>query len=165
MLCTGTRSGSSAISRVQLGARSNSPVLLNKFQYKRLFSHLYPSYQFAHPAILGDLMSDLRRGTYQPSAATTVYFSKVSRVLRPFSLLSLNDQVVYQAMANNVRNFHSALLGPVRVGIEATGSKEWFLNLMKSWESNARSVIQRRFGRLSPICLRTIEQLRHNHVT
>jgi transposase len=33
--------------------------------------------------------------------------------------------------ASNVRNFYSTLPGPVRVGIEATGSMPWFLNLME----------------------------------
>lgn len=33
--------------------------------------------------------------------------------------------------ASNVRNFYSTLRGPVRVGIEATGSMQWFLNLME----------------------------------
>jgi transposase len=32
---------------------------------------------------------------------------------------------------NNVREFYSALPRPVRVGIEATGSMQWFLNLME----------------------------------
>ena len=32
---------------------------------------------------------------------------------------------------NNVREFYSTLPGPVRVGIEATGSMKWFLNLME----------------------------------
>jgi hypothetical protein len=32
---------------------------------------------------------------------------------------------------NSVREFYSALLGPVRVGIEATGSMKWFLHLME----------------------------------
>ena len=31
---------------------------------------------------------------------------------------------------DNVREFYSKLPGPVRVGIEATGSMQWFLNLM-----------------------------------
>jgi hypothetical protein len=31
--------------------------------------------------------------------------------------------------ASEVRKFYSALAGPVRVGIEATGSMQWFLNL------------------------------------
>jgi transposase len=33
--------------------------------------------------------------------------------------------------ANSVRNFYSTLSGPVRVGIEATGSMQWFVNLME----------------------------------
>ena len=33
--------------------------------------------------------------------------------------------------ASNVRNFYSTLPGPVRVGIEATGSMQWFVNLME----------------------------------
>jgi len=32
---------------------------------------------------------------------------------------------------NNVREFYSALPRPVRVGIEATGSMQWFVNLME----------------------------------
>jgi transposase len=32
---------------------------------------------------------------------------------------------------NNVRDFYSALPRPVRVGIEATGSIQWFVNLME----------------------------------
>jgi transposase len=32
---------------------------------------------------------------------------------------------------SNVREFYSTLRGPVRVGIEATGSMYWFLNLME----------------------------------
>jgi hypothetical protein len=31
---------------------------------------------------------------------------------------------------NNVREFYSTLPRPVRVGIEATGSMQWFVNLM-----------------------------------
>jgi hypothetical protein len=32
---------------------------------------------------------------------------------------------------NNVREFYSQLPHPVRVGIEATGSMQWFVNLME----------------------------------
>src|SRR5437016_11851686 len=32
---------------------------------------------------------------------------------------------------NNVREFYSSLPRPVRVGIEATGSMQWFVNLME----------------------------------
>src|ERR1700735_2218362 len=69
-------------------------------QYKRFFSHLYPSYQFAAPTILRDLIERVRLGHYSPSNSTTVYFPKPTRILRPITLISLNDQVVYQAIAN-----------------------------------------------------------------
>ncbi len=32
---------------------------------------------------------------------------------------------------NNVREFYSTLPGPVRVGIEAMGSMQWFVDLME----------------------------------
>ena len=32
---------------------------------------------------------------------------------------------------NNVREFYSSLARPARVGVEATGSMQWFLNLME----------------------------------
>jgi hypothetical protein len=35
---------------------------------------------------------------------------------------------------NSVREFYSALPRPVRVGIEATGSMQWFVNLMEELE-------------------------------
>ncbi len=33
--------------------------------------------------------------------------------------------------ASNVRDFYSTLSRPVRVGIDTTGSMQWFLNLME----------------------------------
>jgi transposase len=41
------------------------------------------------------------------------------------------EQRVLEHAGNNVREFYSALEGPVRVGIEATGSMQWFLELME----------------------------------
>jgi len=39
---------------------------------------------------------------------------------------------------NSVREFYSKLSGPVRVGIEATGSMQWFVNLMEELEIDCR---------------------------
>jgi len=36
-----------------------------------------------------------------------------------------------QHEGNKVREFYSSLVQPVRVGIEATGSMQWFVNLME----------------------------------
>jgi len=76
----------------------------NNGQYKRHFRHLFPSYSIASDSILRDLISRLQKGHYQPSRAVTVYFPKPSKVLRPITLISLNDQVVYQAIANYIAN-------------------------------------------------------------
>jgi hypothetical protein len=46
-----------------------------------------------------------------------------------------------------VREFYSNLPGPVRVGIEASGSMPWFVNLMEESESNAWWDIRQRFER------------------
>ena len=43
-------------------------------------------------------------------------------------------EVVHKTLThegNSVREFYSTLSGPVRVGIEATGSMKWFLQLME----------------------------------
>jgi len=41
------------------------------------------------------------------------------------------EKKILKHEANNVREFYSHLAKPVRVGIEATGSMQWFLNLME----------------------------------
>ena len=48
---------------------------------------------------------------------------------------------------NAVREFYAALEGPVVVGIEATGSMQWFLQLLEELGSNIGWGIQPRFGR------------------
>jgi len=40
-------------------------------------------------------------------------------------------EVTLKHEGDNVREFYSSLARPVRVGIEATGSMQWFLNLME----------------------------------
>ena len=40
-------------------------------------------------------------------------------------------EVTLQHEGDNVREFYSSLPCPVRVGIEATGSMPWFLNLLE----------------------------------
>ena len=46
---------------------------------------------------------------------------------------------------NSVREFYSKLPRPVRVGIEATGSMQWFVTSWKNWGSNVGLVIRQRF--------------------
>lgn len=69
-------------------------------EYKNLFRHLFPSYQLGLRENLQDLISDIKTGRYQPSPATVVFQPKKSGILRPLRLLTLQDQIVYQAIAN-----------------------------------------------------------------
>ena len=41
------------------------------------------------------------------------------------------EKKILKHEVNKVREFYSHLAKPVRVGIEATGSMQWFLNLME----------------------------------
>jgi hypothetical protein len=72
--------------------------------YKQFYSHLFPSYTIALRENLVDLIDDVRRGTYKPSPATVIFQPKRTGVLRPLSLLSLRDLIVYQALANQIAN-------------------------------------------------------------
>jgi hypothetical protein len=68
--------------------------------YKAFTRHLYASYQLSRRENLEDLIRDIKAGRYEPSAATSVYQPKKSGVLRPLRILTLQDQIVYQALAN-----------------------------------------------------------------
>ena len=46
------------------------------------------------------LRRDLLHKTYNPSHASKIYFPKSSGILRPYTLLTVNDQITYQACIN-----------------------------------------------------------------
>lgn len=71
-------------------------------EYKNHFRHVYRAYAIASSDNLDDLRRRLATGAFQPTHATKVYLPKRSGALRPYSLLSIEDQVVYQAMVNLV---------------------------------------------------------------
>lgn len=99
-------------------------------QYKRLFSHLFPSYSIAANDNLRQLVLSIRNRHYAASPAQTIYYPKSSRILRPITLLSLNDQIVYQAIANYIadRSFRSLLpnYGVKTFGAQYAGTNSQF---------------------------------------
>lgn len=68
--------------------------------YKSYFRPLYQHFAIAEEALLDDLADRLKRDIYEPEAACKLYHPKASGILRPISLLSVEDQIVYQAAAN-----------------------------------------------------------------
>jgi len=70
--------------------------------YKGYFRDLYAVYAIADIRLLRRLQDSLRRGLYEPARACKLFFPKPSGILRPYSLLSVDDQIVYQAAVNLV---------------------------------------------------------------
>jgi len=70
--------------------------------YKSHFRELYSAYATADEALLKHLKNRLDRSIFEPSDACKLFLPKPSGILRPYTLLGIEDQIVYQAMANVV---------------------------------------------------------------
>ena len=70
--------------------------------YKGYFRELYAAYASSDVSLLKHLQDRLSRNIYQPEDVCKIYLPKPSGVLRPISLLSIEDQIVYQALSNVV---------------------------------------------------------------
>jgi hypothetical protein len=75
--------------------RSNSDAA-----YKGHFREQYAAYSIADEANLKDLATRLRKDLYRPSEPCKLFLPKPSGILRPYTLLSVDDQIVYQAAVN-----------------------------------------------------------------
>jgi hypothetical protein len=73
-------------------------------QYKRFFRDLYYAYGVADDQNIKDLRTRLLGGSYKPEQPTRVYIPKSSGLQRPITLLSIEDQIVWQAVANLFAN-------------------------------------------------------------
>lgn len=69
-------------------------------QYKSYFRILYSAYAVCSDEFLKDLSNRLKRNIYTPSPACKIFLPKPSGVLRPYTLLTVEDQIVYQAAIN-----------------------------------------------------------------
>lgn len=69
-------------------------------EYKSYFRESYSQFALADSAFLSDLAKRLKRGTYQPTHACKIFYPKRSGILRPYTLLTVEDQIVYQALVN-----------------------------------------------------------------
>jgi hypothetical protein len=70
-------------------------------QHKRMFRHLYSAYEPGRKANL-KLLHEKLKGAWKATSPIRMYMPKASGMLRPLTLLSLDDQIVLQAIANEV---------------------------------------------------------------
>jgi hypothetical protein len=80
--------------------------------YKNFFRGLYGNYAIAENELLADLLDRLKRGIYEPAHACKVFFPKATGSLRGYSLLTVEDQIVYQAFANEVAARFQPVVAP-----------------------------------------------------
>jgi len=70
--------------------------------YKNYFRDSYDAFAIASDTLLKRIRKEGLSGRYMPSHASKVMIPKASGTLRPITLLSVEDQIVYQAMINVV---------------------------------------------------------------
>lgn len=68
--------------------------------YKSYFRDSYTVFAVADDLLLADLRDRLRRGVFEPTNACKIYLPKPSGILRPYSLLTVEDQIAYQSAVN-----------------------------------------------------------------
>jgi retron-type reverse transcriptase len=71
-------------------------------KYKDYFRSQYTAFALADEEHLKELRRKLVRGIYQAQPACKILQPKPSGILRPITLLTIEDQIVYQAFANIV---------------------------------------------------------------
>jgi hypothetical protein len=68
--------------------------------YKRFCNLQYSRFAVADDLIIDYIRDRLRRGIYEPSHSSKFLIPKASGILRPYTILTVEDQIVYQALAN-----------------------------------------------------------------
>lgn len=109
--------------------------------YKSYFREIYSGYAVAEENLLKHLENKLNRGIYEPQNSIKIFTPKPSGILRPYTLISIEDQIVYQAIANVIAekinlkkntNKHIKIYGHLYAGANST----WFY---KKWSDGYNS--------------------------
>src|ERR1035438_544258 len=88
----------------------------NNLQHKQMFRHLYSAYEVAHKQMFRHLYSayepgrkanlqllhEKLKGGWKPTSPIRMYLPKASGLLRPLTLVALEDQIVLQAITSQV---------------------------------------------------------------
>ena len=70
--------------------------------YKHYCGELYSRFAIADDLLIDELRQRLQRGFYEPDHSCKLLMPKKSGILRPYTILTVQDQIVYQALVNVV---------------------------------------------------------------
>jgi retron-type reverse transcriptase len=108
---------SDLISKSNLNVAWRRITTANNVRYKNYFRHILEAYELSYKENLEDLFQRLKNNVYKPEDVIRIYYPKASGLMRPITLLCLEDQIIYQAIANffadKVRNRREKLQGKI----------------------------------------------------
>lgn len=116
--------------------------------YKSHFRDAYTAYAASSQHNLRRLRKNLLRRAYEPGHATKIYLPKPSGILRPYTLLSVDDQIVYQACVNiiaekltpfNRKRYLKTVFGHLYAGKK---SKFFYIKWQEGYRAFSKSVIK-----------------------
>lgn len=99
--------------------------------FKQHFRDSYRNFEAIREDLISSVALELEHNTYTPSPACKIFFPKPSGILRPYSLLTVKDQLVYQAFANVIAErllpitrprYDKKIFGNQYAGVQST----WF---------------------------------------
>jgi hypothetical protein len=97
--------------------------------YKNYYRSLYKAYTLSLEENTDKLHRDLIYSRYKPEHSTKLYIPKKSGILRPYSLLNINDQIVYLSLVSVIaeklhkkakRNYNKSVFGHLYAGISSS---------------------------------------------
>lgn len=120
--------------------------------YKSYCAGAYSRYAVADSDLLKDLRDRLKRGIYDPTHSCKLLFPKKSGILRPYSVLTVEDQIVYQAMVNVIAErfaprVRGRYLRSTFGHMYAGTSSKWFYKRWQAGYSAFNRVSKRSFAR------------------
>lgn len=121
-----------------------------EYRYKNHFRDLYSAYNISLDDNIADLSQRLKDNSYEPQKPCLMLFPKSSSTMRPMTLLSIEDQIVYQAFINIVANYHLKKTGK-RYGKTVFGhlyagkQSVWFYRKWQSTYNQYRKTIKQAY--------------------
>lgn len=71
-------------------------------RYKLYCGNAYSSFALADVELISGLQDKMKRKIYEPCHSTKIYLPKRSGILRPYTILTVEDQIAYQSLVNVV---------------------------------------------------------------
>jgi hypothetical protein len=122
-------------------------------KYKKYFRSSYGRFSVVEKYTIRDICSEISKKIYQPTSCIRLYSPKKSGGLRPMSLISVKDQIVYQAIGNVVaekltknKHYRKNTFSKVFGNIYAGPKSKQFYSYWKEGYEGFKSAIKKSHG-------------------